>query len=113
MRHTRDLEKIFKLFFFLKKKKINILLLGNNRDHFIQIVRTFLKKEIFSNVNFLIDLSKNYSINDQAYAADNSIGYLGSSSGGNIMSLILKKKMIIIDSPYWYADKYWKNIKFL
>ena len=21
--------------------------------------------------------------------------------------------MIIIDSPYWYADKYWKNIKFL
>lgn len=113
VRQTRDLKKIFKLFVFLKKKKINILLLGNNNDHFIQIARRFLKNKKFSNINFLIDLSKNYSINDQVFAAHNSIGYLGSSSGGNIFSLILKKKMIIIDSPYWYADKYWKNIKFL
>ena len=50
---------------------------------------------------------------DQAYVALHSLGYIGSSFGPNIFCLILKKKLVIVDSPYYYSDKYRDNYTFL
>ena len=72
-----------------------------------------IKEKKLKNIFLFKNLSKNYSINDQAYTAYKSIGYVGSSTGANIFCLALNKKIILIDSPLWYADKFWGNVNFL
>ena len=59
-------------------------------------------------------MSDNYSICDQAYTAQNSIGYIGSASGAMDFNGLLNKKIILIDHVFTSFDKYrTKNFKFL
>ena len=95
VRQTRNLNKIFKLLNFLKKK-FKIVILGNKDDNFIKIISD--KKLIDNKKIFLFnELSENYSIADQVYLAENVSGYIGSGAGDMIFFDTLKKKTLLID----------------
>lgn len=113
VRQTRDLDKINKLLNYLDRQKINILILGTKKDHFIQILKEDVKKEKFNNVYFFKDLSENFSIGDQAFSAFNSIGYVGSLTGTMGFFGLLNKQAVLINVASYYADKYWDNFTFL
>ena len=108
VRQTRNLDKIYKLIKFITKKKFNIIILGTNKDHFIKIIKN---KKIINNKNIFLfkNLSKNYSIADQAYLANYSSGYVGNYSGSDVFFQILKKKIINIDMVIWNRIKLWKS----
>lgn len=111
IRQTRNLDKIYKLIKFLNKKKINILILGTERDHFIKLLPEKIKK--LDNICLFKDLSKNYSIEDQAIVAFKSKGYIGSNSGANGFFGLLLKKHLIIDDAIYPTHKNWQNFNFL
>tara|TARA_B110000967_G_C18864899_1_gene552155 strand:- start:575 stop:1588 length:1014 start_codon:yes stop_codon:yes gene_type:complete len=114
VRQTRNLNKIKRLLHFLSTKKINVIILGKNKDHFIQLLPNSIKKGKFKNIFLLKDLSNDYSINDQAYVALNSIGYIGSGSGANVFFGLCNKITIVIDFVFSSSDKYrTKNLIFL
>tara|TARA_B110000977_G_scaffold113490_1_gene146883 strand:- start:8053 stop:9048 length:996 start_codon:yes stop_codon:yes gene_type:complete len=114
IRQTRNLNKINHLIFFLSRLKINIIILGKNKDHYIKLLPIIIKKQKLKNIFLLKDLSDNYSISDQAYTALNSIGYIGSASGAMDFFGLLNKKIILIDHVFTNFDKYRKkNFKFL
>jgi len=111
IRQTRNLDKIYKLIKFLNRKKINILILGTERDHFIKLLPEKIKK--LDNICLFKDLSKNYSIEDQAIVALKSKGYIGSNSGANGFFGLLLKKHLIIDDAIYPTHKNWQNFNFL
>jgi hypothetical protein len=113
VRQTRNLDKIIRLINFINKKNVNTLIIGKNNEHFIQYISKVISNKNWKNVYLFNKLSKNYSIVDQAYVALHALGYIGSSSGAGIFCTILKKKLVIIDAPYHYIDKYWDNYTFL
>lgn len=113
VRQTRDLNKIERLLVFLNQKKINVIILGTVRDHFVQLFEKKIKIKKMKNIYFFKNLSDNFSIADQAYVAFNSIGYLGSASGAMGFFGMLNKKVILLDPVFYQADKYWKNFIFL
>lgn len=113
VRQTRNLNEINYLLNFLDNQNINILILGTKKDHFIQLLQKDIKKEKFKNVYFFKDLSKNFSIVDQAFSAYKAIGYVGSSTGTMGFFGMLNKKVIIVNAVSDYADKYWSNFTFL
>ena len=108
VRQTRNLDKIFKLLNFLKKK-LKIVILGNKDDNFIKIISD--KKLVDNKKIYLFDdLSENYSIADQVYLAENVSGYVGSGTGDMIFFDTLKKKTLLID--YMWVENsnlYFKN----
>lgn len=108
VRQTRNLDKIYKLINYIKRKKIKLIILGTNKDHFIKIIQN---KKIIDNKNIYLfkQISKKYSIADQAYLAENSLGYIGSYSGSDAFFQILRKKIINIDMVNWKHLKLWKN----
>jgi len=107
VRQTRNLDKIFRLLNFLKKK-FKIVILGNRDDNFIKIIGD--KKLIDNKKIFLFDdLSENYSIADQVYLAENVSGYVGNGSGAMVFFDILKKKVLLIDFMYMENLKFWKK----
>ena len=108
VRQTRNLEKIYKLIKFITKKKFNIIILGTNKDHFIKIIKN---KKIVNNKNIFLfkDLSKSYSIADQAYLANYSNGYIGNGSGSCIFFDIMKKKLLLIDFVNMKYINLWKH----
>ena len=110
VRQTRNLDKIYKLIKFITKKKFNIIILGTNKDHFIKIIKN---KKIINNKNIFLfkNLSKNYSIADQAYLANYSSGYVGNGSGSCIFFDILKKKLLLIDYVNLKYINLWKSNK--
>ena len=112
VRQTRDLNKIYKLINFLSDKNLNIVILGKKNDNFIKTFpNSILEKK--KNVFLFNDLSKYHSIYDQAYLAQNSIGFLGNMSGPASFYGILNKEGIIIDAASFYSDHYFKNFLFL
>lgn len=112
VRQTRDLNKIYKLINFLSDKNLNIVILGKKNDNFVKTFPNFIL-ETKKNVFLFNDLSKDHSISDQAYLAQNSIGYLGNMSGPTSFYGILNKEGIIIDAASFYTDHYFKNFLFL
>ena len=112
-RQTRNLNKIERLIYFLNNKRINVIILGTTRDHFIRLFLKKINNRTFKNIFFFKDLSDNYSISDQAYLALNSIGYIGSASGSMGFFGLLNKKVILVDAVFYHVDKYWKNFIFL
>jgi len=108
MRQTRNLDKIYKLINYIKRKKIKLIILGTNKDHFMKIIQN---KKIVDNkkVYLFKQISKNYSIADQAYLAENSLGYVGNYSGSDAFFQILRRKIINIDMVNWKHLKLWKN----
>ena len=107
-RQTRNLKKIYDLIYLINKKKINLIILGNNKDQFIKS----LPKKISQDLKYVYlfkDISKDYSIADQAYVGKNSYGYIGSGSGANVFFNLLNKKLIYIDAVLSPTDKYWKK----
>jgi hypothetical protein len=113
VRQTRNLKEINYLLNFLDNQNINILILGTKKDHFVQILQEDIKKEKFKNVYFFKDLSKNFSIADQAFSAYEAIGYVGSATGTMGFFGLLNKQVILVNAVSYYADKYWSNFTFL
>lgn len=113
VRQTRNLEKIYALINYILKKKINLIILGNNKDHFIKILENNKKITKKKNLYLFKNISKDYSIQDQAYLALKSIGWVGSGSGANAFFGLLNKKLLYIDWIIQLSDKYMKNIKYI
>jgi hypothetical protein len=100
IRQTANLDTIKKIFFFLKKKNINTVVLGLDSDKSVEAFKNFVKKNnLKENVFFLNSISKNYLIQDQVYIAEKSIGYIGSTSGPATLFYFLRKKIIILNCP--------------
>lgn len=113
VRQTRDLNKILDILKFLNVHDYNIIILGKEKDHFIKLLPNNIKNGNEKNIFLLKNISRNYSIADQAYVAKNAVGFLGSASGAMGFFGILNKRVILIDAVSYYADKYWKNFTFL
>ena len=112
VRQTRNLDKIFKLLNYLKKK-YKIVILGNKYDNFIKIISD---KKLIDNKKFFLfdDLSNNYSIADQVYLAENTSGFIGNGSGAMVFFDILKSKVLLIDFMYMENLQFWtKNRNYL
>jgi hypothetical protein len=113
-RQSNDFYKIKKILQFFKKKKINIMVLGNSKDKSIPILRNMANKQNLLNVKFLKDYSN--SIINQLFVHYYSQGGLGSDSGAFIYSWFFKKKVLHFDttpSNESLALAKNKNVKFL
>lgn len=111
IRQSSNIKKSFQIINFLKKKKINILILGNSNDKFTNYLK--LKYKNAKNIYFFEELSQEFSLNDQAFVALNSDGYIGSASGASILYYLLKKKIIHFDTYFQNTDIHAKNIIWL
>jgi len=99
-RQTTNLKPIEKILVFLKNKKITTIVFGINSDKSIKKFKLFCKKNNLGKyVLFLNDISPNYLIEDQIFVAENSIGYIGSSSGPVSLFYFLRKKILILNCP--------------
>jgi hypothetical protein len=105
-RQTTNFEKIFFLINFFLKKKFKILILGNNYDKSISVI----KKKFTNHLNTILyfqDLTDEYSFADQVFITKHSKGYVGSGAGMADLFYFLKKKSICFDT---YYDKKIENI---
>lgn len=110
IRNTSNLNKIEKLIIYLQNKGFVVIVLGKNRDKF----PNYLKKKIKnSDLIYLNEYSKNYSIHDQFYLAKKCSFYLGSASGASIPYFLLQKKIIHFDTTKHQYDSRAKNIQWL
>lgn len=111
IRQSSNMKKNFQIINFLAKKKINLLILGNSNDKFTNYSK--LKYKNTKNIYFFEELSQEFSLNDQAFVALNSDGYIGSASGASILYYLLKKKIIHFDTYFQNTDIHAKNIIWL
>lgn len=109
-RQTSNLIKIFKLINYISRK-YNILILGVKSDKHLGILKKkfYKKKEVL----FLDEISSNYSIKDQIFCYQHSSGYIGSATGIVPILWLLKKKIIMFDTPLEESDKRFKSKKFV
>ena len=103
-RQTANFEKIFLLINFLLGNRTKILILGNKKDKFIQIIKGKLSANQVSKIFFFEDLTDNYSFADQVFITKHSLGYVGSAAGMADLFYFLKKKSLLFDS--FYSSKF-------
>ena len=108
-RQTVDFEKIYKTINFFLKKNIKVVILGNNFDKSLPILKN--KYLTNNNILFFSDLSLSQSIVDQLYIHYYSLLSIGSDSGAFIMSVYLKKKIIFFDTIISPTYKFYKKNK--
>ena len=109
-RHTEKLNKIFKLInFFVKKKKI-VVILGNNYDNSLPILKNKYKNYKQHSVLFFKDLSLKQSIYDQLFVHYFSSLSIGSDSGAFVMSQYLKKKILYFDA-FQIKNQFYQKFK--
>jgi hypothetical protein len=114
VRQSNNFFKIKKILQFFKKKKINIIILGNSKDKSIPILRNMVNEQNLFNVKFLKDYSN--SIINQLFVHYYSQGGIGNDSGAFIYSWFFKKKVLHFDtipSNESFALAKNKNVKFL
>jgi hypothetical protein len=96
-RHTQDFKKIHKLINFFLKKKIKIIIFGNEYDESLSILKDKHGNNKH-NVLFFKDISFKQSIYDQLFVHYYSLLSIGSDSGAFIMSQYLKKRILYFDT---------------
>jgi hypothetical protein len=109
-RQTANFEKIFKIIDFLTSYSGKVIILGENSDKSIYILKKNYKNN--NNILFFKDLSNSYSVIDQLFLHQHSALTIGNCSGALIIPIYLKKKIIFFD--YFkanYSLAYGKNIK--
>lgn len=112
IRQTADLTKVFEILKFLDDK-IKIVLFLNKKDNFYKIIK---KNKIFNfkNIFYITDFTQKNYFATQVILNQNSIGYIGSHSGANILNFFNNKKSVIFDTFYLEDHaKYNINLKFL
>ena len=62
---------------------------------------------------FFNEMSKDYSVNDQFYLANNCSFYVGSASGASIPYYLLNKNILHFDTTRSSTDTKVKNVKWL
>ena len=115
-RQTNDFIKITKILKFLKKKKYEIIVLGDIYDKSIPFLKDIVHKEKLSHVKFFKDYSPKYKIIDQVFMHYHSQGGFGNDSGAFVHSWFLKKKIIHFDTIQLKEHRVLaknKNLKFL
>ncbi|MDC0215858.1 hypothetical protein OAJ75_02045 [Candidatus Pelagibacter sp.] len=106
-RQTSNLKKIYDLIDFLLSKNLEVIIMGNNSDKSISLIRKFNFGNSNKKINFFKDMSDKYSIFDQLFAANNSIGYIGNGSAFAELIYFQRKKAVIFDCP---SDSYTDQI---
>ena len=99
-RQTSNLDKVENIIKFLFEKKFNVLVIGNKFDKSINEIKKFELKNHNQNINFFVNLSKEYSLFDQLYAVNNSKGFIGNGCGFTEPVYFQKKKLVIFDYPF-------------
>ena len=107
------MEKIVKIFNFLRSININVLILVNKKDESLKIIEKIIEKNKIKNCFFFKNLSNNYEVSEQIFVANHSRGYLGTHGGIHIFFYLLKKKTLIFDTFFHSKVKYSRNINFL
>jgi hypothetical protein len=96
--YSSEKSKIMKILYFLIKKKINILILGDNEGGTNFLYAKIKNNKNFANKIFFIrDYVKYFDINNKIILYNNSMGFIGNGSGHCEYFYFLRKKTIIFD----------------
>lgn len=118
IRQVTNLRKFIEVFNFLKKKKISLIITNNQNEKIYKIIKKMKKNNKLENILFLNDFFKYPNFINQCHLAINSMGYLGSDSGPQVLYCLLNKKTVSIDGylekPGYYRlyEFYTKNFKY-
>ena len=107
-RQTADLTKIFLIMKFILKKKIKIIIMGNQSDKSVNIIKKKIKDE---NLFFFKDLSPNENLIDQLFLHKYSQIGIGNDGGVWTMSFFFQKKIFLFDTCISSGNKLYKKNK--
>lgn len=96
-RQTTDFHKIYKIIKLLNDRNYTTIVLGLKSDIGTTKIKSILKNRKIDNIYFFSDFTDDYSLNDQIFICQNSLGYIGTTSGFIMLTTYLKKKAIIFD----------------
>jgi hypothetical protein len=112
-RQTSNLTKVFLIIKFILKNKLKVIVMGSEADKSVNIIENHFKNK---NLFFFKNLSENQSLIDQLFLHKYCQFGIGSDSGAWTMSFFFKKKLILFDSFFSFANgiyKKYKNIIFM
>jgi len=112
-RQTSNLTKVFLIIKFILKNKLKVIVMGSEADKSVNIIENHFKNK---NLFFFKNLSENQSLIDQLFLHKYCQFGIGSDSGAWTMSFFFKKKLILFDSFFNFANviyKKYKNIIFM
>jgi len=97
--NSSEKEKVIKVLEFLIRQKINILILGEDRELGIDFLYKKIKnnKKYKNKIFFIKDFIKIDDINSKVVIYNNSLGYIGNGSGHAEYFYFLRKKTLIFD----------------
>lgn len=107
-RQTSDLTKVFSIIKFILKKKVKIIIMGDETDKSVNIIESHFKnKDLF----FFKNLSPNQALIDQLFLNKYSQFGIGSDSGAWIMSFFFQKKLFLFDTCISSNNNLYKRYK--
>ena len=97
--NSSEKEKVINVLKFLIKQKINIVILGEDRELGIDFLYKKIKnnKKYKNKIFFIKDFIKTDDINSKVVIYNNSLGYIGNGSGHAEYFYYLRKKTLIFD----------------
>ena len=107
-RQTSDFDKIFSIIKFILKKKIKIVIMGNEKDKSVNIIEEKIKNK---NLFFFKNLSPNQTLIDQLFLHKYSQFGIGSDSGVWTMSFFFQKKIFLFDTCVSFDNNIYKKYK--
>lgn len=107
-RQTSDLTKIFSIIKFILKKKIKIVIMGNQEDKSVNIIEKEIKNK---NLFFFKNLSPKETLIDQLFLHKYSRLGIGSDSGVWTMSFFFQKKVFLFDTCVSFGNNIYKKYK--
>lgn len=116
VRSSSNIQKCYSIINFLLQKNLNIVLLGNKTEKYLQLIKAKFYKEVDKKkILFASNMVQNSNFSDQLYLMENSKFFCGTQSGFLAMYYYLKKNAVSFDgfsiSEHSQIDL--KNIKFL
>ena len=116
LRSSSNIQKCYSIINFLLEKNLNIVLLGNKTEKYLQLIKTRFHKEIKEKkILFASKMIRDSSFSDQLCLMENSEFFCGTQSGFLAMYYYLKKNAISFDgfNITEHTQINQKNIKFL
>ena len=107
-RQTADLSKIFLILKFILRKKIKIIVMGNQRDKSVNIIENKIKNK---NLFFFKNLSQNENLVDQLFLHKHSQFGIGNDGGVWTMSFFFQKKTFLFDTCISSGNKLYEKYK--
>ena len=107
-RQTSDLDKIFLMINFILKKKVKIIIMGNQKDKSVNIIEKKIKNK---NLFFFKNLSPGENLIDQLFLHKYSQFGIGNDGGVWTMSFFFRKRIFLFDTCISSQNKLYKKYK--